>query len=220
MQVLITTVPFGKGSQLPIDILNKAGVSFTTNPYGRKLTEEELELLIPEYDVVIAGTEPITGSLLKKAKRLKMISRVGIGLDSVDLLEARRRGISISYTPEAPSPAVAELTIGLMLSLLRKVQLSSVRMRSGEWQRYFGSRLADSVVGIIGVGRIGTRVLTHLSGFECEQILVNDIIEKNLDKYGGVIQWCDKEYIYREADVISLHLPLTCLLYTSPSPRD
>ena len=163
-KVLITTVPFGEIDREPIDLLESNNISYDINPLGRKLTEDDLKEMISEYSILIAGTEPITDAVLQRGEKLELISRVGIGLDSVDLMAARRRGIHVSYTPDAPAPAVSELTIGLMLSLLRKVQRSNVEMHDGEWKRYFGKRLSESTVGIIGLGRIGRRVVHHLSG--------------------------------------------------------
>ena len=134
MKILITTVPFGEQSKLPIELLDSIDAQYDINPLNKKLTEKELEDMIPDYDIVIAGTEPITDNVLKKAKNLKMISRVGIGLDSVDLISARERGIKVSYTPDAPAPAVAELTIGIFISLLRSVQLAKIKMHNGDWK--------------------------------------------------------------------------------------
>jgi D-3-phosphoglycerate dehydrogenase len=130
-------------------------------------------------------------------------------LDSVDLLAAEERGIQVSYTPDAPAPAVAELTLGLMLSLLRHVQVSNLQMHNGGWERQFGRRVALCKVGIIGMGRIGTGVLRHLAGFGCAEVLVNDLEEKDINTHGLPMRWCDKETIYREADIITLHVPLT-----------
>ena len=96
-------------------------IAYTINPLNRRLKEHELTTLAVDYDVLIAGTEPITARVMDAAPRLRLISRVGIGLDSVDLHAARERGIRVWYTPDAPAPAVAELTIGLMLALLRHV---------------------------------------------------------------------------------------------------
>jgi len=213
MKVLITTVPFGEKDHLPTDLLEEAGLDFTINPLGKKLTEDELAEMVTEFDAIIAGTEPITDKVLSRAENLKIISRVGIGLDSVDLISAEKRGIKVSYTPDAPSPAVAELTIGLMLSLLRSVQVSNMNMHNGDWHRYFGKRLAECTVGIIGIGRIGTGVLSLLSGFKCRQILVNDKrTDLNLDQYPNV-EHKTKPEIYESSDVISLHLPLTAETY-------
>ena len=208
-KVLITTVPFGDKCRLPLDLLNAAEIEYLINPIGRKLREDELAEMVADYDVLIAGTEPITDKVMSRASRLKLISRVGIGLDSVDLLAAERRGIQVSYTPDAPAPAVAELTIGLMLSLLRSIHTVNTQMHGGEWHRYFGRRIAEITVGIIGVGRIGGRVLNCLAGFGLPHILVNDV-RPNLQLTPGLeLEWVTKDEIYRNADVVSLHVPLT-----------
>jgi D-3-phosphoglycerate dehydrogenase len=111
-KVLITTVPFADRNRLPLELLESAGIEYLINPLGRKLKEPELAQMAADFDVLIAGTEPITEHVMAQASRLKLISRVGIGLDSVDLLAAEKRGIQVSYTPDAPAPAVAELTVG------------------------------------------------------------------------------------------------------------
>lgn len=208
-KALITTVPFGDKSRIPIELLEAAGIEYLINPIGRKLKEDELAEMVADFDVLIAGTEPITDKVMGRASRLKLISRVGIGLDSVDLLAAERRGIRVSYTPDAPAPAVAELTLGLMFSLLRSVHVANAQMHRGEWHRYFGRRLSEVTVGVIGAGRIGGGVLRHLSAFGARQILANDI-QPNATKTQGVkLDWVEKDEIYRRADVISLHVPLT-----------
>jgi D-3-phosphoglycerate dehydrogenase / 2-oxoglutarate reductase len=208
-KTLITTVPFSDNSRLPIELLEQANIDFQINPLNKKLTEDELSEMVTDFDVIIAGTEPISSKVMDSASNLKMISRVGIGLDSVDLLAAKRRGIRVSYTPDAPAPAVAELTVGMMLTLLRSVHVSNSQMHSGEWYRFFGRRLSKVTIGIIGVGRIGKGVLEHLQGFENPKILVNDIsIKDDIGKKFNV-EWVTKEEIYKQADIVSLHLPLT-----------
>ena len=211
MKVLVTTIPFADKNRRPLELLEDQGVEVVVNPLGRKLKEMDLAQLIKDFDILIAGTEPITETVLSKAVRLRLISRVGIGLDSVDLLAARRRGIEVCYTPDAPSAAVAELTIGLMINLLRSVQISNQCMHRGEWHRYFGRRLSDVTIGIIGVGRIGSQVIRHLSGFDCKRILVNDIDESlTVTSHPTcVVEKVKKDTIYREADIISIHVPLT-----------
>jgi D-3-phosphoglycerate dehydrogenase len=208
-KALITTVPFGDKNRLPLELLEAAGIEYLINPIGRKLKEDELAEMVSDFDVLIAGTEPITDKVMSRASRLKLISRVGIGLDSVDLLAAERRGIQVSYTPDAPAPAVAELTIGLMLTLLRSVHVANVQMHRGEWHRYFGRRIPEVTIGIIGTGRIGGRVLRRLAGFGTPRILVNDIHPDMKVAPELKLEWVDKEEIYRHADVISLHVPLT-----------
>lgn len=210
-RVLITTVPFAGKSRLPLQRLEAAHVDYVINPLGRKLKEDELAEMVSEFDVLIAGTEPITEKVLSRASRLKLISRVGIGLDSVDLLAAERYGIHVSYTPEAPAPAVAELTIGLMLSLLRSVHVANAQLHRGEWVRHLGRRIPEVTIGIIGMGRIGRRVVTRLTGFGTPHLLVNDL-KPDLTLCPELnLEWVDKEEIYRKADVITLHIPRTPL---------
>jgi D-3-phosphoglycerate dehydrogenase / 2-oxoglutarate reductase len=208
-KVLITTVPFGAKDGSPFSLLGNFKIEYLVNPLNRKLTENELIEMVKDFEVIIAGTEPITKAVIDNAPNLKMISRVGIGLDSVDLLEAKKKGIIVSYTPDSPAPAVAELTIGFMLSLLRSAQLSNIEMHNGKWNRFFGRRLSEVTIGIIGLGRIGIGVLQHLQGFGSPKILVNDIfINDHLnDEFN--IEWLDKEEIYKQADIITIHTPLT-----------
>ena len=210
-KVLITTVPFADKNRLPLELLENAGMEYLINPYNVKLTEGQLAELVTDFDAIIAGTECISEKVMARASNLKLISRVGIGLDGVDLLAARRRGIKVSYTPDAPAPAVAELTLGMMLTLLRSAHVSSAQMHQGRWQRILGRRLAEVTVGILGVGRIGSRVLRRTKAFGTPKILVNDILPNYELNREFKLEWVTKDQVYREADIISLHLPLTNL---------
>jgi D-3-phosphoglycerate dehydrogenase len=210
--VLITTAPFAEQNEFPIEILRANRISYETNPHKRKLTEDELKKLVGKVKVIIAGTEPITKAVMDKAPNLRHISRVGVGLDNVDLVEAERRGIGVSYTPDAPAPAVAELTVGLMISLLRKIGHANLLMHSGKWERFMGRRISEITLGLIGVGRIGGRVLRRLRGFGSPRVLVNDLLaDQSLSRAVPELklEWVSKELIFREADLISLHVPLT-----------
>ena len=210
-KALITTVPFGARNRLPLEMLENAGIDYLINPHNTKLTEEQLGELVGNFDVIIAGTEKITDKVMARGSALRLISRVGVGLDGVDLAAARRRGITVCYTPEAPAPAVAELTLGLMLALLRSVHVANAQMHRGQWQRIFGRRLAETTIAIIGVGRIGARVLRRTRAFGTPRILVNDIVPNHQLNREFKLEWVTKEQIYQEADIISLHLPLTRL---------
>lgn len=208
-KVLITTVPFAKTNNLPIELLESRNIDFCINPLNKKLTSDELKNMVSEYDGIIAGTEEINRDVLDNAKNLKIISRVGVGLDSVDLNAAKDKNIIITYTPDAPAPAVAELTIGNMLTLLRGTHISNLMMHEKKWERIFGRRIPEVTIGIIGAGRIGGRVLRRLAAFGTPRILVNDM-SPNLNIAPQLkIEWVDKKTIYKEADVISLHVPLT-----------
>jgi D-3-phosphoglycerate dehydrogenase / 2-oxoglutarate reductase len=210
-KILITTVPFGDKNRFPVELLEKANIEYLVNPLKTKLTEDQLADMVSDFDIIIAGTEPITERVMARATKLKLISRVGIGLDGVDLISAKKRGVKVSYTPDAPSPAVAELALGMMLTLLRSVHISNFQMHQGKWKRIFGRRLTEVTVGIVGVGRIGTHLLRCMKGFDTLQILVNDIIPDDELSREFKLEWVTKEQLYKEADIISLHLPLTHL---------
>jgi D-3-phosphoglycerate dehydrogenase / 2-oxoglutarate reductase len=208
-KVLITTVPFGDKNRLPLELLEDAKIEYLINPYNKKLTEDELGDLIADFDVIIAGTEPISEKVMGLRGKLKLISRVGIGLDNVDLYAARIRNILVSYTPDAPANAVSDLALGFMLALLRHTHVSNAKMHRGEWQRFLGRRLGEVTIGVIGLGRIGIGVLSRLQGFGRPRILVNDIHEKKHVETAFNFEWANKEEIYRQADVITVHVPLT-----------
>jgi len=204
-RVLITTVPFGQADRSALDVLDEAGLECVLNPVGHRLTEPQLVSLIRGFDVLIAGTETISRRVFETEPRLKLVSRVGVGLDSVDLLAARASGVTVAYTPDGPADAVAELTIALALALLRGVHRADAAIRDRRWTRIQGRRLAQVTVGVVGVGRIGRRVIRLLSAFG-SRILANDLTPMTLSER---VEWVDKTTLLRESDVLTLHVPLT-----------
>lgn len=208
-RVLITVGPFGEIDRDPIALLERHNIPFSMNPAGRVLKEEELLELIPSYEVLIASTEPITERILDAAPNLRLIARVGIGLDNVPLAAARDRGIAVTYTPEAPSAAVAELTIAQMLALLRRTVTADRGIRQGVWRRWIGRSLGKMTVGVIGIGRVGRAVIRHLQAWNPVRILANDLIVDNEFARLTGCTWTDCGTIYREAGIITLHVPLT-----------
>jgi phosphoglycerate dehydrogenase-like enzyme len=206
---VLVTAPFGQVDPAPRKWLDDNGLTVTINPYGKTLNEDEIAGLIGDHEVLIAGTEPLTARVLDRAPNLKLIARVGIGLDSVALDAARRRGIAVTYTPDGPSSAVAEFTIGQMIALLRHTVAADRLMRRGVWRRAVGRRIGESTIGVIGVGRVGRLIIRYLQAWRPKRILANDLVEDAaFSRLTGCV-WTDKETIYREADVITLHVPLT-----------
>jgi len=146
------------------------------------------------------------------APDLKLIARVGVGYDSVDVAAARARGIRVTHSPEGPWPAVAELTIALMIDLLRWVGPVDREVRRGRWRRMIGRRLATSTIGIVGVGRIGKAVIRHaVNGFPGVRVLANDLVPDSVFGTQFGVEWTEKQRLYREADIVSLHVPRTRL---------
>jgi len=210
--VFVSTQPFGSISSEPLDVLRQRSIHVEFNQYGRKITQEELKVHIKDKDALIAGTERIDKSVLDCAKNLKLIARVGIGIDSVDFEEVKKRGIILTYTPNAVSQAVAELTIANMLNAARLIPQIHMDMKERRWNRKIGFEIAGKTIGLIGFGRVGQRVAKMLQGFSC-RILVNDIAPDQEAGSRYNVSWATKEEIYSQADIISLHVPSTPLTY-------
>src|SRR5207247_4750905 len=141
------------------------------------------------------------------APSLRLIARVGIGLDYVDLEEERKRGIAVTYTPDAPAPAVAELTIGLMIDLLRHISRADRMMHSKQWKRLLGCRLDGLTIGVVGVGRVGKRVIRILKGgFPNVSILANDLEPDHSFGKPFDVVWTGKSKLFAECDIITLYI--------------
>ena len=207
---IVTTHPFGNNDDKPIKAIEGIVDRVHYNPYERKMTSEEHYSMLKHYDphYIIAGTEAYTKKNLKYCKRLKMISRVGIGIDAIDLEECKKRGIIVCNTPGAMSNAVAELVILQVLNMLRKVQnVSTDMIDRGGWNRYVGRELSGCLVGIIGFGRIGKLVNHKISGLTDNKILINDIDPRQLiDTIQAVPS--SLHDIYTKCDIITIHIPL------------
>jgi D-3-phosphoglycerate dehydrogenase len=207
--IFISTAPFCEHDAAPRQILESLEIPYRVNQLGRRLNEQQLIEMLGDATVLIAGTEPINRTVLA-ASKLRLICRVGTGVDSVDLIEARARGIQVCHTPDAPALAVAELCVGLMLNLLRGVGVADRGVRQGNWRRYSGRRLADSVVGIVGLGRIGQALVRHLhGGFPGVRLLLNDSVRTDVFDSEPQVRWVEREELFRHSDIISLHVPLT-----------
>ena len=208
MQVLISTSSFNLANFAQLSDLEKAGVEVKLNPFAARLTEKQaIDLLGTDTIGLIAGLEPLTKNVLQAAKSLKVIARVGTGLDSVDLVAAKELEIIVLNTPDAPTKAVAELTIAHILGLLRHLSQADRQIRNGIWKGLMGSLLETKTVGIVGFGRIGKRVATLLSAFGAS-VLISDAQVKSGDFQNvGLDELCTR------SDIVSLHLPYSELTH-------
>lgn len=208
MKILISGSSFGIDGSA-IETLKKAGFTVVLNPYNRKLTEDELiELLDKDVVGLIAGTEKITERVLQNANSLKVISRYGIGLDNIYLEAAKRRGIIVCNTPDAPTQAVAELTLALILNLYRRIGEVHRNLRSGKWNPLTGRLLFGKTLGIIGLGRIGKALVRLVQPFELK-IIAHEPYPDNefVSSYG--VELASSEKVLSESEIVSLHAPLT-----------
>ncbi len=167
--------------------------------------------MISDYEIlVVRGRTKVDASLIKSAHRLRIIGRAGVGLDNIDLQAAKDAGISVLNTPGAPSTSVAELTIGLMLSLLRKIPLADSSMREGRWikNQLQGEELQGKMIGVIGrAGRIGTEVARILTvGFQAEVLGYDVIRPRGIP--GLSYELADSiEELLERSDIVTIHVP-------------
>ena len=201
LKIAITTTSFGEYDELPLRLCKESGYEVIMNPYKRKIKSDELVELAKGSVGIIAGTESMTGDVLSRLSGLKVISRCGAGIENVDLDAARRLGVKVFNTPDAPTLAVAELTVGLMLSLLRRTREMDGGVRSGRWEKMMGNLLFGKKVGIAGYGRIGRKVAEILKSFHCELAYFDPLIKDT----AGAVKRLSKEEMLRWADIITIH---------------
>lgn len=208
MNILIATSTFGEFASKPVNLLKSLGYNIIFNEDNRKLTEHEIRDLLGNVDGVIAGTEPYTKSVIDHAKELKVISRLGVGLDNIDLECAKEKNIEVCKTQTTPAPAVAELTLGLILDLLRKISFQSNQMKMGIWKKNMGSLLAGKTLGIIGLGTIGKKLVELTQGFGLTYF-ATDINQDSEFSQQNNVEYCDLENLLERSDVVSIHLALS-----------
>ena len=201
MKVAITTASFAKHSEEALRLLMEGGFEIIQNPYGRVLTEDETIELLQGCVAVAAGTEPLTARVMDALPELRVISRCGVGMDSVDMEAATLRGIRVRNTPAAPTRAVAELTLGYALDLMRHVSLMDREIRNGVWKKRMGSLLQGKKLGIIGFGRIGRAVAEVFGFMGCRLSFHDPFIVGDQ----GLVKRRELDSLLSWADIVTLH---------------
>jgi len=206
MKILASPSSIGQISLKPFELLEANGYEVVKNPFGRKLTEDETITLGKDCVGIVAGVEILDSIVIDSLPNLKCISRVGVGMDSVDISYAENKGIKVLNTPNGPTRAVAELTLGLTLSLLRKIPNAHYDLKNRIWKKQTGNLLFEKKVGVLGLGRIGRMVA------EMFRSLGNPVI--GYDLYPDM-DWAEKnnveilslEQLLNQCDIITIHIP-------------
>ena len=192
-----------------IGILREAGYNVILKT---SITAPELIRIVGEYDaIVVRSRTKVTEEVLEAGKRLKAVARAGVGLDNVDLKAAERIGIAVVNSPEAPSNAVAELVLGLMFSLARRVPQADQSMKRGEWIKgqLTGIELNGRSLGIIGFGRIGYQLARKARALGMQVLAYNVIIERLIETMDEVgVEAVELMELLRSSDFVSVHVPL------------
>ena len=175
------------------------------------LKADELENIIAGYDgLAVRSATKVTARLLGLATRLKVIGRAGVGVDNVDLDAATRRGVVVMNTPGGSAVTVAELALALMLSLSRHVPAATASVKAGKWEkkRFQGHEMAGKVLGVVGIGMIGSVLVERAVAMKMRAIAYDPFISAEAAAKLGA-ELVDLDTLWGRADVISLHVPLT-----------
>jgi D-3-phosphoglycerate dehydrogenase len=205
--VYVSTVPFSSVSPEPLARLEAAGLQVRINPHRRKMTRSEMMSVLPDTDYLVAGIETLDAEVLASAPRLRLISRVGIGLDAIAFDACRARNIQVTYTPDAPTLAVAELNVGLALDALRQISTTTALMHRGVWQPAMGSLLRGKTVGLLGFGRIGKTTAQLLQSFRV-QCLACDPVWDIATARALAVERCDLPQLLAAADILFVCVPI------------
>jgi len=178
MRILVTPSSFGECGPEPLQLLRESGLDIQFNPKKRRLSREEVVSLGSDCVGIIAGLEKLDADTLSCFPNLRVVSRLGSGVDNIDLEAAKQKGIVVRNTPYGPTRAAAELTLAMVMALLRNIPMADRNMRQGIWRKEIGQLLQGRTVGILGLGRIGREVAQLMIAMGCTVIghdLVPDI---------------------------------------------
>ena len=206
MKIQVTTSSFGKAGPKPTDYLKEFDVDLHLNPYGRTLTESEAIEVINDADALIAGTEPLSENVIKALPNLKVISRCGTGMDSVDTEAAKKKNIKVFNTPDVHVDSVAELALGGILAAYRNISMGDRRIREGNWTKLMGKSLFKKQVGIIGYGKVGKKLVDLLRPFSVSILIYDPMIDENSFKEDN-FKVVGLDELIQNSDVISIHAP-------------
>ena len=175
------------------------------------ISADDLLQIVGEYDaLIVRGRTKVTPAVFAAAKNLKVVGRAGVGVDNIDLKAAREAGVTVVNSPLATSVSVAELTLGLMLSVMRDIPRADASMKAGKWlkKEFEGGELFKKTLGVIGFGRIGVAVADRARAFDMEVLGYDPLIPaEEIKKRGGIPVTFDE--LLAKSDVITMHIPLT-----------
>ncbi len=194
-------------------IFEENDIELFAPPVHERFTEEELLEWISDVDGVICGDDRFTERVLNSAPKLKVISKWGTGIDSIDVQACQRLGIAVRNTPNAFSEPVADSVLGYILAFARNLAVQDRHMKRGAWQKIPSRSLRECTLGVIGVGNVGKAVIQRAAAFDM-RLLGNDLLEMPAEFLARTgIEMLPKESLLRQADFISLSCDLNPTSY-------
>lgn len=207
-KILITPKSFVQAKDKADEVFRQYDLEIVENKTGKTLTKEQMLDLCSDVDGIIVGIDPMDEEILRRAPRLKAISKYGVGLDNIDLKVAKELDIKVKKAVGANTRSVAELTVGLFFALSRNLMQAAHDVKAGMWNRSIGHEVQGKVVGIIGFGAIGREVAKMSMGIGMKVMAYdpyfNDMelaktLNTNMTNISDILE---------KADFVSLHLPL------------
>lgn len=205
-KVLITSRSFGKISDEPLNILKDAGYEITMK--GKDFDQAEFESTIADYDALIIGAHEFPESVMERCKKLKIICKHGAGLDNIHLEKAKELGIIVCNVPGTNANAVADLTMGLMLSVARNIVSTNRWVHEGKWQTAVGVDVCFKTLGLMGFGAIAKNVARRAIGFGMKVLAYDPYVKEVPEEFKGHVTLCDMQTVISDCDFLSIHLPL------------
>ena len=206
-KVLIAIDQFAKNSTKCLEDLKDKNFEIILNQTNNPLDCLKDFHLYEDVDYIIAGLEEYDASFFDKAKRLKAISRVGVGVDNIDIEAAKKFSKKIFITTDKPSVAVAELCVSNMIALLRGTFLMSADLKRGDWNIIQGRDIRNCTVGIIGLGSIGKQVVKRLLPFGPKIIGYARTWDQKFSRKYSVDRYTELDELISSSDIITIHLP-------------
>lgn len=207
-RIVVTPVALCQSENALVDTLRQQGYEVVLHPSLTPPSPTELREYLRGAVGMVAGMEPVPAEVIEGADRLRVISRFGVGYDNVDIAAATRRGILVTYIPDAMGDAVADLTLGLILAIARRIPELDAAMKQGEWRRVMAADVSQKSLGIVGTGRIGMAVARRAAGFRMRLLGFDPAANPSfVEELGG--EYLSFEELVRQSDFITLHLPLT-----------
>lgn len=211
MKIVITARDFSQTDKTGLQLLQDTGheiIDYSIHDMGSGTSENELYEVVKDADIAIAGLEPYSASLIKKCPNLKMISRRGIGYDSVDLEACKESGIVLSRTAGLVEGAVAEHVLSYILYFARRIDLQNSSMQQGQWQRMLTPGAKNRTLGLIGFGGIGKEIAKRAVPFGMKVLYHCRHPRPEWEKEYQV-QYADLDPLLSQSNYVSLNVPLS-----------
>jgi D-3-phosphoglycerate dehydrogenase len=192
-----------------LDLLARLGLEVDNRP---GLKGDDLKAALQQADAVICRSQPkITADLLEDPGRLKCIARAGVGVDTIDVPAATRRGVVVMNTPSGNTVSAAEHTVALMMALARNIPAADAKMKAGGWDRnsFVGTQLAGKTLGVVGLGRIGQEVARRAAGLDMKVMGFDPFVSSTRVAEMGMTPAANLDALLPEVDFLTLHIPLT-----------